>query len=322
LGIYKLVIYVDEANNLVDVVIAKDLTKVFDGLTAVKGISFTVTRGERVGFLGPNGAGKTTTIRMIYGMSPPTSGSLYVLGLDIGRDIREIKKGLGVIPQETNLDTELSIRENLEVYANYFGIPKKVARGRIRELLKFIQLEERAETMVDTLSGGMKRRLLLARALLNNPKLLILDEPTTGLDPQARRLIWEKLRSLKEQHVTLILTTHYMDEASQLCERLIIMDEGRIIAEGEPRRLIETHVGNEVVEIRVAGSQREALAALLRPKSTYFEAQDDTFIFFAPSGDVLMRAVKDAGFKIEYVLQRRSTLEDVFLKLTGRRLRD
>lgn len=317
-----MVIYVDEANNLVDVVIAKDLTKVFDGLTAVKGISFTVTRGERVGFLGPNGAGKTTTIRMIYGMSPPTSGSLYVLGLDIGRDIREIKKGLGVIPQETNLDTELSIRENLEVYANYFGIPKKVARGRIRELLKFIQLEERAETMVDTLSGGMKRRLLLARALLNNPKLLILDEPTTGLDPQARRLIWEKLRSLKEQHVTLILTTHYMDEASQLCERLIIMDEGRIIAEGEPRRLIETHVGNEVVEIRVAGSQREALAALLRPKSTYFEAQDDTFIFFAPSGDVLMRAVKDAGFKIEYVLQRRSTLEDVFLKLTGRRLRD
>ncbi|MDP2211247.1 MAG: ABC transporter ATP-binding protein [Candidatus Aquicultor sp.] len=304
------------------VVVAQDLTKVFDGLTAVKGISFTVERGERVGFLGPNGAGKTTTIRMLYGMSPPTTGSLSVLGLDVRDDIRDIKRRIGVVPQETNLDTDLSVRENLEVYANYFGIPKKPASERIHELLAFMQLEERADTMVDTLSGGMKRRLLLARALLNNPELLILDEPTTGLDPQARHLIWDRLKSLQEQNVTLILTTHYMDEASRLCDRIIIMDEGSIIAEGIPLDLIETHVSSEALEIRVAEGQREALQELLVPKSEYFETQQDTYVFFARAADELMQAVKDAGFEIEYALLRRSTLEDVFLKLTGRRLRD
>ena len=304
------------------VVVAENLTKVFDGLTAVKGISFTVERGESVGFLGPNGAGKTTTIRMLYGMSPPTGGSLSVLGLDVRKDIRDIKRRIGVVPQETNLDTDLSVRENLEVYANYFGIPKKVAGERLHELLAFMQLEERSNTMVDTLSGGMKRRLLLARALLNNPELLILDEPTTGLDPQARHLIWDRLKSLQEQNVTLVLTTHYMDEASQLCDRIIIMDEGSIIAEGNPLALIETHVASEALEIRVAEGQREALQELLAPKSEYFEVQHDTYVFFALAADELMQAVKDAGFEIEYALRRRSTLEDVFLKLTGRRLRD
>ncbi|MDI6816819.1 MAG: ABC transporter ATP-binding protein, partial [Actinomycetota bacterium] len=304
------------------VVVARDLTKVFDGLTAVKGISFTVERGERIGFLGPNGAGKTTTIRMLYGMSPPTTGSLAVFGLDVCDNIRAIKRRTGVVPQETNLDTDLSVRENLEVYANYFGIPKKVAGERLHELLAFMQLEERADTMVDTLSGGMKRRLLLARALLNNPELLILDEPTTGLDPQARHLIWERLKSLQEQNVTLVLTTHYMDEASQLCDRIIIMDEGSIIAEGNPLALIKTHVSSEALEIRVAEGQREALQGLLVPKSEYFEVEQDTYVFFAPAADELMQAVKDGGFEIEYALRRRSTLEDVFLKLTGRRLRD
>ena len=304
------------------VVIAVDLTKVFDGLTAVKGISFEVARGERVGFLGPNGAGKTTTIRMLYGMSPPTTGSLSVLSLDVCDNIRDIKKRIGVVPQETNLDTDLSVRENLEVYANYFGIPKKVAGARLHELLAFMQLEERSDTMVDTLSGGMKRRLLLARALLNNPELLILDEPTTGLDPQARHLIWDRLKGLQEQNVTLILTTHYMDEASQLCDRIIIMDEGKIIAEGNPLALIETHVSGEALEVRVPEGQREALQELLAPKSEYFEVEQDTYVFFALAADELMEAVKNAGFEIEYALKRRSTLEDVFLKLTGRRLRD
>jgi lipooligosaccharide transport system ATP-binding protein len=304
------------------VVIAVDLTKVFDGLTAVKGISFEVARGERVGFLGPNGAGKTTTIRMLYGMSPPTTGNLSVLGLDVCDHIRDIKKRIGVVPQETNLDTDLSVRENLEVYANYFGIPKKVAGERLHELLTFMQLEERSDTMVDTLSGGMKRRLLLARALLNNPELLILDEPTTGLDPQARHLIWDRLKGLQEQNVTLILTTHYMDEASQLCDRIIIMDEGKIIAEGNPLALIETHVSGEALEVRVPEGQREALQELLAPKSEYFEVEQDTYVFFALAADELMEAVKNAGFEIEYALKRRSTLEDVFLKLTGRRLRD
>ncbi|MBE0447876.1 MAG: ABC transporter ATP-binding protein [Actinobacteria bacterium] len=305
-----------------DVVLAKNLTKQYDGLTAVNSINFGVRWGEIFGFLGPNGAGKTTTIRMIYGMSPPTSGGLTVLGLDVRRNIRAIKKRIGVVPQETNLDTELSVLENLEVYANYFGIPRRIARERAMELLNFIYLADRASTMVDALSGGMKRRLLLARALLNNPELLILDEPTTGLDPQARHLIWDKLRSLRDQRVTLLITTHYMEEASQLCDRLVIMDDGRIITEGSPSELIDKHVSREALEIRVAPELTQKALDVLIPESESYEAQDENLVFFAPLADKLLRTAEEAGLKIEYVLLRRSTLEDVFLKLTGRRLRD
>jgi len=301
---------------------AENLTKVYNGIKAVDGISFAIARGERFSFLGPNGAGKTTTIKMIYGMSPPTSGYLNVLGLDVHSNIRKIKSCIGVVPQETNLDTELSVLENLLVYSNYFGIPKPQARKKADELLEFIHLEERANTMVDTLSGGMKRRLLLARALLNNPELLILDEPTTGLDPQARHLIWDRLRELSEQNVTLLLTTHYMEEAAKLSERLVIMDEGKIVTEGMPDKLIEEHVSREALEIRVPPEQERKLLDVLTPKSESHESQDDTLVFFSKSADELLKEVKSAGLDIDYVLMRRSTLEDVFLKLTGRRLRD
>ncbi len=305
-----------------NVVIAEHLTKQYDGLTAVNDISFQIKRGERFGFLGPNGAGKTTTIKMLYGMSPPTSGKLSVLGLDVRKQVREIKKRIGVVPQETNLDTELSVLDNLLVYANYFGIPKNAARKRAEELLDFIHLEERANTMVDALSGGMKRRLLLARALINNPELLILDEPTTGLDPQARHLIWDRLMSLREQGVTIIITTHYMDEASTLCNILVIMDEGKIITEGSPAELIARYTSQEALEIRVIPDQTQKALDILIPKSKSYEAQDETLVFFAPSADELLKTAEEAKLKIEYVLVRRTTLEDVFLKLTGRRLRD
>ncbi|HEY3375790.1 MAG TPA: ABC transporter ATP-binding protein [Candidatus Aquicultor sp.] len=303
-------------------VCASDLVKQYDAFAAVKGITFAVKHGECFGLLGPNGAGKTTTIRMLYGMSPPTAGELYVLDQDIRTHARAIKRCLGVVPQETNLDTDLTVLENLEVYANYFGIPKNIARERASELLNFIQLEGRTKTMVDELSGGMKRRLLLARALINNPKLIILDEPTTGLDPQARHLIWDKMRELKGQQVTLVLTTHYMEEASQLCDRIVIMDEGTIIAEGSPAELINRYISREALEIRVAPGQSQRAIDVLSPLSETYEVQDDTLVFFASSVDVLMRAAEEAHLPIEYVLVRLTTLEDVFLKLTGRRLRD
>lgn len=305
-----------------DVIIAKGLTKRFNSLTAVDHISFEIKRGERFGFLGPNGAGKTTTIKMLYGMSPLSEGSLEVLGLDVKTQIRKIKARIGVVPQETNLDTELSVLENLLVYANYFGIPRKIARERAMGLLDFMQLTERANSLVDVLSGGMKRRLLVARALLNDPELLILDEPTTGLDPQARHLIWDRLTGLRERNVTIIITTHYMDEASTLCDRLVIMDEGRIIAEGSPPELIEKYAGREALEIRFLPDQTDKALDILIPKSNNYEIQDKTLVFFAPSADELLRTAESAKLKIEYMLVRRATLEDVFLKLTGRGLRD
>ncbi len=311
-------------SNAIDdyVITADNLVKRYNGLTAVDGISLRIRRSEIFGFLGPNGAGKTTTIKMIYGMSPPTSGNLTVLGLDVREDIRKIKARIGVVPQETNLDNELSVLGNLEIYANYFGIPKNTARERAMDLLRFIHLEERVKTMVDVLSGGMKRRLLLARALLNEPELLILDEPTTGLDPQARHLIWDKLRSLKEQHVALVLTTHYMDEAAQLCDRVVIMDQGKIIAEGSPMGLVEKYISREALEVRVAPDLVQTAIDTLGPKSNSYEAQDEELVFFARSADELLKVAEQAGLKLDYVLLRRSTLEDVFLKLTGRRLRD
>lgn len=304
------------------VVSAENLVKRYDGLIAVNGINFKVKRGEIFGFLGPNGAGKTTTIKMMYGMSPVTSGNLTVLGYDVRKNTRAVKRRIGVVPQETNLDTELSVLENLEIYANYFGIRRSIARERAMELLDFMHLKERAATMVDALSGGMKRRLLLARALINNPELLILDEPTSGLDPQARHLIWDRLRGLKGQGVTQVLTTHYMDEASQLSDRVVIMDEGNIVTEGPPVELIERHVGREALEIRVPPELVQKTLDLLIPESEGYEVQDDTLVFFTPSADKLLNMVENAGLDTEYVLLRRSTLEDVFLKLTGRRLRD
>lgn len=314
-------ILLDKAKNNI-VVSADNLTKQYNSLAAVNNISFQIKRGERFGFLGPNGAGKTTTIKMLYGMSPLTAGTLEVLGLDVLTQVREIKKRIGVVPQETNLDTELSVIDNLLIYANYFGIPRNTARKRAEELLNFIHLEERANTMVDALSGGMKRRLLLARALINNPELLILDEPTTGLDPQARHLIWDRLISLREQGVTVVITTHYMDEASTLCDLLVIMDEGKIIAEGSPAELIARYISQEALEIRVIPDQIQKAVDILSPKSESYEAQDETLLFFAPSADKLLKIAEEAKLKIEYMLVRRATLEDVFLKLTGRRLRD
>ncbi len=314
-------ILLDKAKNNT-VVSADNLTKQYNSLTAVNNISFQIKRGERFGFLGPNGAGKTTTIKMLYGMSPLTAGTLEVIGLDVLTQVREIKKRIGVVPQETNLDTELSVIDNLLVYANYFGIPRNIARKRAEELLDFIHLEKRADTMVDALSGGMKRRLLLARALINNPELLILDEPTTGLDPQARHLIWDRLISLREQGVTVVITTHYMDEASTLCDLLVIMDEGKIIAEGSPAELIARYISQEALEIRVIPDQIQKAIDILSPKSESYEAQDETLLFFAPSADKLLKIAEEAKLKIEYMLVRRATLEDVFLKLTGRRLRD
>ncbi|MBI4733896.1 MAG: ATP-binding cassette domain-containing protein [Rubrobacteridae bacterium] len=304
------------------VVEAEKLTKLYDGLTAVNSISFDITRGERFGLLGPNGAGKTTAIKMLFGMTPPSSGSLSLFGLDITQRTREIKQRIGVVPQETNLDTDLTVIENLEVYANYFGITKHKARAKALELLRFVHLEERLNTMVDDLSGGMKRRLLIARALLNDPELIILDEPTTGLDPQARHLIWDRLKSLRQQQVTIVITTHYMDEASQLCNRLIIMDEGKIIAEGTPDKLIDKYVSREVLEISPGYVASDEIVKLLGPLSDGYETQDKLLIFYSRSADTLLKTVKEARLDIESASLRRSGLEDVFLKLTGRRLRD
>lgn len=228
-------------NNDSVVVHAEGLTKAYDGFTAVSGIGFDIRRGECFGFLGPNGAGKTTTVKMIYGMYPPTAGRLNVLGLDMNRDSRQAKRSIGVMPEETNLDVDLNVIENLETYGNYFDIPRRQTRERALELLRFVELDGHAVSVIDSLSNGMKRRVLLARALINEPRLLVLDEPTTGLDPQMRHLLWDRLRVLKKQGVTQILTTHYMDEAAELCDRLVIMDEGRIIERGAPDELVRRY---------------------------------------------------------------------------------
>src|ERR671916_1835040 len=240
--------------------VARDLKKSYDGFDAVKGVDFEVRRGECFGFLGPNGAGKTTTMKMIYGAVMPTGGKLNVAGLDVRRREREIKRRIGVVPQENNLDDELKVKENLLVYGRYYDLPRKVILQRAEELLDFVQLTEKAESKVEQLSGGMKRRLLIARALINDPEIVLLDEPTTGLDPQARHLVWERLFRLKQRGVTLVLTTHYMDEAEQLCDRLVVMDGGRIVAEGSPRELIALHSTREVFELRFAADDHAPYA--------------------------------------------------------------
>ena len=302
--------------------VARGLKKSYANFEAVKGVDFEVYRGECFGFLGPNGAGKTTTMKMIYGAAVPTGGELRVAGLDVRRHEREVKRRIGVVPQENNLDEDLKVKENLLVYGRYFDLPRKLVRQRAEDLLEFVQLSERAGAKVEHLSGGMKRRLLIARALINDPALVVLDEPTTGLDPQARHLVWDKLRELTSKGKTLILTTHYMDEAAQLCDRACIMEGGRFIAEGAPRSLIEKHVSPEVLELRAEPHTLEKLVPLVESVSDGTDRLGGALLVHTSDSDAVSRRIKESGVAVENTLHRRATLEDVFLKLTGRSLVD
>jgi lipooligosaccharide transport system ATP-binding protein len=301
---------------------ARGLVKRFGELTAVDGIDVDVRPGEAFGFLDPNGAGKSSTMRMIGCASPPTAGTLRILGMDPVRDGPAIRGRLGVCPQQDSLDIDLTVAENITVYARYFGISRRVARERAAELLEFVQLAERANDKVEPLSGGMKRRLTIARALVNEPELVLLDEPTTGLDPQARHLVWERLFRLKRRGVTLVLTTHYMDEAEQLCDRLVVMDHGKIVAEGSPRDLIERYSTREVVELRFGEQSLEDLAGKLSGIGERAEVLPDRILVYADDGDSAASEVHGRRLAPGSVLVRRSSLEDVFLHLTGRTLVD
>ncbi|MGH3678763.1 MAG: ABC transporter ATP-binding protein [Natronosporangium sp.] len=298
---------------------ARGLVKRFGEFTAVDGIDVEVRKGEAFGFLGPNGAGKSSTMRMIGCVSPPTGGELTILGMDPLRQGPAIRARLGVCPQEDNLDLELTARENLTTYARYFGISRATARRRADQLLEFVQLADRAAGKVEALSGGMKRRLTIARSLVNEPDIVLLDEPTTGLDPQARHLVWERLFRLKQQGTTLVLTTHYMDEAEQLCDRLVVMDGGRIVAEGSPRALIEEHATREVVELRFTAAL-EPFADKLAGIGQRLELLPDRILLYAEDGDAAAAEVYARNLSPSGVLVRRASLEDVFLHLTGRTL--
>ena len=297
---------------------AENLVKKYGDLTAVDGISFEIREGECFGFLGPNGAGKTTTVRMIHCVSPKTSGTLTVNGLPASVNNRTIKAMTGVVPQEITLDIDLTVRENLLVFARFFDIPRKEAKVRLAELLKFVELEAKADCKIEQLSTGMKRRLLIARALINKPAFIVADEPTTGLDPQARHLIWQRLRQLKSQGVTLILTTQYMEEAAQLCDRLVVMDKGKIFREGVPNGLIEEEIGREVVEIRIDAARDAELIAALGAQACGHERVGDTLYFYCRDGHDLQRKILELD--LPNTVHRPATLEDVFLKLTGRSL--
>jgi len=302
---------------------AHRLTKKFGDFTAVDGIDFELHRGEAFGFLGPNGAGKSSTMRMIGCVSPPTAGELSIFGLDPVADGPAIRARLGVVPQEDTLDVELTVRENLLVYGRYFGLSRAVIRERSARLLDFVQLAERADDRVEPLSGGLKRRLTIARSLINDPDMLLLDEPTTGLDPQARHVVWDRLFRLKQQGVTLVLTTHYMDEAEQLCDRLVVMDRGRIAAGGSPRELIEEYSTPEVLELRFDPAVHESAAEkLAEVPAQRREVLADRVLLYVEDGDAALGAVRSLGLEPLTSLVRRSTLEDVFLRLTGRRLED
>jgi lipooligosaccharide transport system ATP-binding protein len=301
---------------------ARSLRKRFGDFTAVDGIDIDVARGEAFGFLGPNGAGKSSTMRMIGCVSQPTEGTLRILGLDPARDGAKIRARLGVCPQQDTLDPELTVRQNLTVYARYFGIPRRAARAKADELIEFVQLTDRANSRVEPLSGGMKRRLTIARALVNDPEVVMLDEPTTGLDPQARHLVWERLFRLKKQGVTLVLTTHYMDEAEQLCDRLVVMDGGKIVATGAPRELIETYSTREVLELRFNADDQSVYAEKLDGIGARTEVLPDRILLYADDGDAALDEVTGRGLSPSSVLVRRSSLEDVFLHLTGRTLVD
>ena len=301
---------------------ARQLTKRFGAFTAVDAVDFDVAPGEAFGFLGPNGAGKTSIMRMIGCTSPPSAGTLSVLGMDPAADGPAIRGRLGVVPQADTLDEELTVRENLVIYGRYFGLSRAECGRRADELLDFAQLTDRRDSRVEPLSGGMKRRLTIARALINEPDVLLLDEPTTGLEPQARHLLWDRLYRLKQRGVTLVLTTHYMDEAEQLCDRLVVMDKARIVAAGSPRSLIEQHSTREVAELRFPVGVQETLDGRLEGLADRIEHLPDRLLLYAEDGEAVAVAVHDRGLQPETVLVRRSTLEDVFLRLTGRTLVD
>ncbi|MCG7843864.1 MAG: ATP-binding cassette domain-containing protein [Methanomassiliicoccales archaeon] len=295
---------------------AEKLTKTFEELRAVDAIDFEIEEGECFGFLGPNGAGKSTTMRMIHCGSPVTSGKLEVLGMDVTVDPRLIKEVIGVAPQENNLDPDFSVRQNLMVYGRYFDIPKKESMERADRLLDFMQLTEKRDERIQEISGGMKRRLIIARAMMNDPRMLILDEPTTGLDPQARHLIWEKVRELKRKKVTVILTTHYMDEAERLCDRLVIMDHGKIILQGRPRDLIDQVIGTDVMEI---DSPTDEMESYVKGKGWQYERTIDRLLIYTKEGQSVAAELKE-HFSMSYFIIRNATLEDVFLRSTGREL--
>ena len=301
---------------------ARGLSKRFGELEAVRGIDLDVSRGEVFGFLGPNGAGKSSAMRMIACVSPRSAGELRVLGLDPDVDGPAIRARIGVVPQQDNLDAELSVRENLEVYGRYFGLSRARVRARAAELLEFAQLTDRASSRVEPLSGGMKRRLTIARSLVNDPELLLLDEPTTGLDPQARHLLWDRLYRLKQRGVTQLITTHYMDEAEQLCDRLVVMDGGVISAEGSPGELIERYSTREVVELRFAPEVARPSPGELAAFAERVEELPDRLLLYAPDGEAALAAAHRSGIRPRSSLVRRSSLEDVFLRLTGRSLVD
>lgn len=300
------------------VIDAHDVTKVFNGFTAVNNVSFNLFAGECLGLLGPNGAGKTSTIRMTYAFTPMTSGDLSVFGLDIRTHWREIKGRIGVCQQENSLDPDLTVQQNLEVFGRYFNIPKKAAREKAQKLLEFIAMDHRKRAPVSELSGGMMRRLVLARALINDPELLILDEPTTGLDPQSRHQVWDKLEELRSEGLSILLTTHYMEEASRLCERLIIMDHGEILVQGKPSELIREHTGRNVVEI---AKPTDELREFIRSKDLSHDDLGHRILIYGEENDQLFDIIRER-FCTDNCSLRMSTLEDVFLRLTGRQLRE
>jgi lipooligosaccharide transport system ATP-binding protein len=306
----------------VSLVAARGLVKRFGDFTAVDGIDFEIYRGESFGFLGPNGAGKTSTMKMVSCISPPTEGSLTVLGQDPKTKGPQIRARLGLVPQEDSLELELSAMDNLIMYGRYFDLPRAEIKRRATELLEFTQLSERANDKADNFSGGMKRRLTIARSLISDPDLLILDEPTTGLDPQARHLVWERLYRLKSEGVTLVITTHYMDEAEQLCDRLVVMDRGKIVAEGAPQALIQQHSTREVLELRFGMDGHGPHAAAVADLADRVEELPDRLLLYVGDGDEALAAVHARGLAPQSALVRRSTLEDVFLRLTGRTLVD
>jgi lipooligosaccharide transport system ATP-binding protein len=301
---------------------ASRLHKSFGGFEAVKGIDVEVRRGEAFGFLGPNGAGKSSTMRMIAAVSPVSGGELRILGLDPATDGQVIRGRLGVCPQEDTLDNELNVFDNLYIYGRYFGIDKATVRQRAEELLDFVALTDKRKSRVEDLSGGMKRRLTIARSLINDPEVLLLDEPTTGLDPQARHVLWDQLFRLKQAGVTLVITTHYMDEAEQLCDRLVVMDKGLIVAEGSPRELIEQYSTREVAELRFGVGEHEALGEKLSDLGDRVEVLPDRLLVYSDDGEQVIAETHERGLQPVAVLVRRSTLEDVFLRLTGRSLVD
>jgi lipooligosaccharide transport system ATP-binding protein len=303
---------------LTPIIDAQHLKKVYGDLVAVDDVSFQVMKGEYFGILGPNGAGKTSIIRMIYGFSPMTGGSLKVFGLDNCKHLRSIKARLGICQQENNLDPDLTVQQNMEVFASYFNIPRPVARERAQKLLHFMALDHRKDTLAVNLSGGMMRRLVISRALINEPELLILDEPTTGLDPQSRHQVWERLEELRADGLSILLTTHYMEEASRLCDRVMIMDNGRILVVGEPAELIKNHIGHNIIEVP---DPSDEIRAYVKSRHMNYEDLGHRMIIFVEEGDNIFHEISNFCVK-EGCVMRMATLEDVFLKLTGRDLRE